>query len=66
MWPEELKTNAAVIVEEIPPISWGPYPVIEPTLAPRRWLWLLGVGLAVVAVVIVVAVVLVARRAKAG
>jgi len=55
-----------VIVEEIPPISWGPYPVIEPTLAPRRWLWLLGVGLAVVAVVIVVAVVLVARRAKAG
>ena len=64
--PEELEANAAVIVEEIPPTSWGPYPVIEPTSAPRRWLWLLWVGLAIVAVVIVVVVVLVARRAKAG
>jgi thiosulfate/3-mercaptopyruvate sulfurtransferase len=64
--PEELEANAAVIVEEIPPTSWGPYPVIEPTPAPGRWLWLLWVGLAIVAVVIVVAVVLVARRAKAG
>jgi len=64
--PEELEANAAVIVEEIPPTSWGPYPVIEPTPAPGRWLWLLWVGLAIVAVVIVVVVVLVARRAKAG
>ena len=64
--PEELEANAAVIVEEIPPTSWGPYPVIEPTPAPGRWLWLLWVGLAIVAIVIVVAVVLVARRARAG
>jgi hypothetical protein len=65
--PEELEANAAVIVEEIPPTSWGPYSVIEPTPVPARWLWLLWVGLAVVAVaVVVVAVVLVTRRAKAG
>jgi hypothetical protein len=65
--PEELEANAAVIVEEIPPTSWGPYPVIEPTSAPGRWLWLLWVGLAIVAVaVVIVAVVLVTRRAKAG
>jgi thiosulfate/3-mercaptopyruvate sulfurtransferase len=66
--PEELEANADVIVkeEEIPPTSWGPYPVIEPTPVPGRWLWLLWVGLAIVAVVVVVAVVLVARRAKAG
>jgi thiosulfate/3-mercaptopyruvate sulfurtransferase len=66
--PEELEANADVIVkeEEIPPTSWGPYPVIEPTPVPGRWLWLLWVGLAIVAVVIVVVVVLVARRAKAG
>jgi hypothetical protein len=65
--PEELEANAAVIVEEIPPTSWGPYPMIEPTLAPGRWLWLLWVGLAIVAVaVVVVAIVLVTRRAKAG
>jgi hypothetical protein len=65
--PEELEANAAVIVEEIPPTSWGPYPVVEPTPAPGRWLWLLWVGLAIVAVaVVIVAVVLVTRRAKAG
>jgi hypothetical protein len=64
--PEELEANAAVIVEEIPPTSWGPYPVIEPTPAPGRWLWLLWVGLAIVAVAVVVAVVLVTRRAKVG
>jgi hypothetical protein len=65
--PGELKANAAVIVEEIPPTSWGPYPVIEPTSALGRWLWLLWVGLAIVAVaVVVVAVVLVTRRVKAG
>jgi len=64
--PEELEANAAVIVEEIPPTSWGPYPVIEPTPAPGRWLWLLWVGLIIVVVIVVVAVVLVARRAKAG
>jgi len=65
--PEELEANAAVIVEEIPPTSRGPYPVIEPTPAPVRWLWLLWVGLAIIAVVvIVVAVVLVTRQAKAG
>jgi len=67
--PEELKANANVIVkeEEIPPTSWGPYPVIEPTPVPGRWLWLLCVGLAIVAVaVIVVAIVLVTRQAKAS
>jgi thiosulfate/3-mercaptopyruvate sulfurtransferase len=65
--PEELEANAAVIVEEIPPTSWGPYPMIEPTPVPGRWLWLLWVGLAIVAVaVVIVAVVLVTRRAKAG
>ena len=65
--PEELEANAAVIVEEIPPTSWGPYPLIEPTPAPGRWLWLLWVGLAIVAVAaVIVAVVLVTRRAKAG
>jgi thiosulfate/3-mercaptopyruvate sulfurtransferase len=65
--PEELEANAAVIVEEIPPTSWGPYPVIEPTPPPGRWLWLLWVGLAIVAVaVVIVAVVLVTRQAKAG
>jgi hypothetical protein len=63
---KELEANAAVIVEEIPPTSWGPYPVIEPTPAPARWLWLLWVGLIIVVVVVVVAVVLVTRQAKAG
>jgi len=62
--PEELEANAAVIVEEVPPTSWGPYPVIEPTPAPASWLWLLWVGLAIVAVVVVVAIVLVIRRAR--
>jgi hypothetical protein len=64
--PEELEANAAVIVEEIPPTSWGPYPAIEPTPAPSRWLWLLWVGLIIVVVIVVVAVVLITRRAKAG
>jgi thiosulfate/3-mercaptopyruvate sulfurtransferase len=64
--PEEMEANAAVIVEEIPPTSWGPYPVIEPTSAPRKWLWLLWLGLVIVAVAIIIVVVLVTRRAKAG
>jgi thiosulfate/3-mercaptopyruvate sulfurtransferase len=64
--PEEREANAAVIVEEIPPTSWGPYPEVEPTKPTPQWVWLLGVGLVVVIVAVVVAVVMVPRRSEVG
>jgi len=64
--PEELAANANVIVEEIPPTSWGPYPEIEPTPAPGRQPWLLWVGMAIVVVIGFVVIVLVTRQSKAS
>ncbi len=64
--PEELVANADVIVEEIPPTSWGPYPEIEPTPASATPAWLLWVGLPLSIVVVLVVAVLVIRLSKAA
>jgi hypothetical protein len=61
---EELAANAAVIVEDVPPVSWGPYPEIEPTRGVGWWVWLLGAALGIA--LIVVAAVVVTRRFRAG
>jgi thiosulfate/3-mercaptopyruvate sulfurtransferase len=63
--PEELKANASVIVEEIPPTSWGPYPLIEGrTQAPERPAWLREVILTLVIGVVLVVSALGFRRFK--
>jgi hypothetical protein len=64
--PEELAANADVIVEEIPPTSWGPYPVIGTSQVPARPTWLLGVGLTISIVVILVVAALGFRMIKAA
>ena len=66
--PKELAANDDVIVkeEEIPPTSWGPYPVIGAAQAPARPAWLLGAGLTIVIVVVLVAATLGFRLSKAG
>jgi hypothetical protein len=61
---EELAANAAVIVEDVPPVSWGPYPEIEPTRGVGWWVWLLF-AIPVVALIVVAAVVII-RRFRAG
>ena len=61
---EELAANAAVIVEDVPPVSWGPYPEIEPTRGVGWWVWLLF-AVPVVALIVVAAVVI-TRRFRAG
>jgi hypothetical protein len=60
----ELAANAAVIVEDVPPVSWGPYPEIEPTRGVGWWVWLLF-AVPVVALIVVAAVVI-TRRFRAG
>ena len=61
----ELAANADVIVEEIPPTSWGPYPVIGAPQVPVRPAWLLGVGLTFVISVVLVVAALGFRLSKA-
>ena len=65
--PEELTANADVIVkeEEIPPISWGPYPEIELTQASAKPAWLLWVGLPLAIVAVLVVATLVIRLSRA-
>ncbi|MBU1747920.1 MAG: cytochrome c3 family protein [Chloroflexi bacterium] len=66
--PAEREANAAVIVDEIPPTSWGPYPEIKPTPATPQWIWLLGgvLGLIVVGGVVAGVIVIVVRRRAKG
>jgi hypothetical protein len=65
---EELEANADVIVgeDEIPPTSWGPYPLIGQTQAPARPYWLLWVGLTVSIVAILAVATLVIRLSEAA
>jgi hypothetical protein len=53
--PQEQQANAAVIVGEVPPSSWGPYTTTEQPGGTGTWGWLLWLAL-----VLVVAVVLLA------
>ncbi|MBN1659437.1 MAG: hypothetical protein JXA93_13620 [Anaerolineae bacterium] len=65
--PEELAANAAVIVEEIPSLSWGPYAEIEPAPEPSGWSWLYWLIPIVVIIGGAVAAVLVIRhRSRPG
>jgi hypothetical protein len=52
--PQERQANAAVIVDEVPPSSWGPYTTAETPGGIGAWSWL--IWLVVVAGVAVVAV----------
>jgi hypothetical protein len=61
--PEERQANAAVIVDEVPPSSWGPYTTTGQTGGIGNWSWLLWLGVALGAAVVVIgAVVLVVNR----
>jgi hypothetical protein len=51
--PEERQANAAVIVDEVPPSSWGPYTTTGQTGGITAWSWL--VWLVVAAGVVAVA-----------
>ena len=61
--PQERQANAAVIVDKVPPSSWGPYTTIGQTGGIGAWSWLVWLGLVVgVAVVLVVALLLLVNR----
>jgi hypothetical protein len=51
--PQERKANAAVIVDDVPPSSWGPYSTAEQAGGITTWSWLLWIGLALGAIVVV-------------
>jgi hypothetical protein len=63
--PEERQANAAVIVDEVPPSSWGPYTTTGQAGGVGAWSWLLWLGLALGAAVVVlgVAFLLINRQA---
>ena len=44
--PTERQANAAVIVDEVPPSSWGPYTTTGTTGGIGAWSWLLWLGVA--------------------
>jgi hypothetical protein len=54
--PQERRANAAVIVDTVPPFSWGPYTTTGPAGGIDTWSWLLWIGLALGATIIVVGV----------
>ena len=54
--PEERQANAAVIVSEPPPSSWGPYTVTRSGQSQNTWGWLLWVALALGVTIVVVGV----------
>ena len=64
--PEELEANAGVIIEEIPPTSWGPYPVIGASQSPAKPAWLPGVVLTFVIGAVLVVAALGFRLSKAA
>jgi hypothetical protein len=51
--PRERQANAVVIVDEVPPSSWGPYTTIGQTGGIGAWSWLLWLGIALGAALIV-------------
>jgi hypothetical protein len=55
--PEEREANAAVIVDEVPPSSWGPYASTGQTGGIGAWSWLVWLGLAAAVMVVVVGAV---------
>jgi hypothetical protein len=50
--PSERQANAAVIVDEVPPSSWGPYTTKGQAGGVEAWNWLLWLGLALGATVV--------------
>lgn len=52
--PDERQANAAVIVDEVPPSSWGPYTTTGEAGGIWSWSWIMWLILALVAVVVVV------------
>jgi nitrate/TMAO reductase-like tetraheme cytochrome c subunit len=51
--PQERQANAAVIVDEVPPSSWGPYTTTRQAGGVGAWSWVLWLVLAVGAIVVV-------------
>jgi nitrate/TMAO reductase-like tetraheme cytochrome c subunit len=51
--PQERQANAAVIVDQVPPSSWGPYTTTGQAAGIGAWSWLVWLGLALGAAVVV-------------
>jgi hypothetical protein len=51
--PDERQANAAVIVDQAPPSSWGPYTTTRQTGGIGAWSWLLWLVLAAGVLVVV-------------
>jgi hypothetical protein len=51
--PQERQANAAVIVDQVPPSSWGPYTPTGQTGGIGAWSWLLWLALAAGVLVVV-------------
>jgi hypothetical protein len=63
--PQEREANAAVIVDEVPPSSWGPYSTVESQQATGvgTWSWLVWIAVALgVAIVVAGVALLLANR----
>jgi hypothetical protein len=63
--PQEREANAAVIVDEVPPSSWGPYTTVESqqVTGVGTWSWLVWIGVALgVAIVVAGVALLLANR----
>jgi hypothetical protein len=55
--PQEREANAAVIVDRVPPSSWGPYTTAGQEGGMGTWSWPLWLGLSAVVLVVVVGLV---------
>jgi hypothetical protein len=61
--PGERQANAAVIVDKVPPSSWGPYALAGKTTGIRSWSWIVWLILAAAVLVIVAgAIVVIVNR----
>jgi hypothetical protein len=55
--PQEREANAAVIVDRVPPSSWGPYTTVGQAGGIGTWSWPLWLGLAAVVLIVVVGLI---------